>query len=357
MNTVKEKMKLLIQPMLAMILAIITVWMILKIAGYDAGLTFQALMDASFKNMKSVGTMLNRSAPLLFAGLAVAVAFRSNVINIGAEGQLLFGAIAATCVGYYGSALPGFLLITLMIISGALAGAFWGFIPGVLKATLGVSEVITTIMFNYVAKFFISFLVRGPMGNPIYITPQSFYIAEQAMLPSLIPGTKLHIGFFLGVVAAIILYVILFKFYFGFEIRAVGFSSSAAKTNGINVNKTMILTMIISGGLAGIGGAIEVGAIHYLSDTLSPGYGFTAIAVSVLAANNPLGIIFTSGIFGFLSAGSTAMQRVAGVSGTFVQVFQGLIVIFVSIAAVKNLTKKRRLSSFIERRQPEKKEA
>ena len=200
---------------------------------------------------------------------------------------------------------------------------------------MGVSEVITTIMFNYIFKYFVEALVRGPMQNTSQAEAQSWPIAEQAELAYIIPGTKLHIGFFLGTLCAILLSLLLFKSFLGFEIRAVGLNHVAAQTNGINVNRTILYAMLLSGGLAGIAGTIEICNVHYLSIGISPGYGYTAIAVSLLAGNNPLGVVFTSTIFGFLSAGSTAMQRIAGISSTFVQVFQGLIVIFVAIAAQK----------------------
>lgn len=336
MHLVNSKFHILIKPVVALLLALISVWVILLVAGYDAKLALSALYDASFKNPKALGTMLNRSCPLLFTGLAVAIAYRSNVLNIGAEGQFLAGTIAATWVGVSFASLPGFLLIPFMFLGGALAGAVVAYIPALLKIRLGVSEVITTIMFNYIFKYFVDALVRGPMKNTSQAEAQSWPIAEQAELTRLFPSSKLHIGFFLGILCAILLSILLFKTYFGYEIRAVGFNHNAAMTNGINVNRSMLYAMLLSGGLAGIAGTIEICNVHYLSAGISPGYGYTAIAVSLLANNHPIGIIFTSTIFGFLSAGSTAMQRVAGISSTFVQVFQGLIVIFVAIAAQQN---------------------
>ena len=343
MTTLKDKLRSSIRPVAAVLLALGIIWIILVLAQYDAALAFKALFDAGFKNMKAFGNVLNRACPLLFTGLAVAFAFRGNMINIGAEGQLLAGTIAATWTGITFISLPGAILIPLMLFMGALAGAAWGFFPGILKAKLGVSEVITTIMFNYIALHIIGALVRGPMQDIAQAEPQSFPIAKQAFLPSIIPGTKMHFGFLLGIIFAVILYIVLFKTYFGYEVRAVGHSHTAAKTLGIAVNRTSILAMLISGSMAGIGGAIEIGYNHYLLESISPGYGFTAIAISILAANNPIGVIFSSLIFGFLSAGSTAMQRTAGVSATFVEVFQGLIVIFIAIAAETNTTKRKRL--------------
>ena len=190
--------KFLLKPIIAILVALILGWIILIVAGYDSQKAFLSLYDAGFKNMKAFGNVLNKSCPLLFTGIAVAFAFRGNVFNIGAEGQFLFGAIAATIVGVVFKSFPGFLLIPMIIISGAIAGALWAFIPGYLKAKHGVSEVITTIMFNYIALQFVGFLVRGRFKDTTQAEPQSFMIASQGFLPYVLAGTKMHFGFFLG---------------------------------------------------------------------------------------------------------------------------------------------------------------
>lgn len=335
MNKLRRMAKTFWKPLLAVLISLIIGWLILLVAGYDAPKAFSALWESAFKDARSIGNVLNKACPLLFTGLAVAVAFRGNVFNIGAEGQFLLGAIAATWVGLTFDTLPGFLLIPLMILAGALGGALWGLIPGFLKARYGVSEVIVTIMFNYIALQLVGFLVRGPFKDTAQAEPQSFVLPDQGILSYLIPGTKLHIGFFLGVVVAVLLFILLFKTYYGYEIRAVGFNTTAARVGGISSTSTTVATMLLSGALAGVGGALELsGYTHYLLESISPGYGYTAIAVSILAANNPIGIIFSSLFFGVLSAGSTAMQRSADVSASFVDIFQGIIIIFVAIAAV-----------------------
>ena len=330
------------KPALAILGAVITSYLLLVLAGYDAPVAFGALYDATFKTMRTFGNTLNKACPLLFTGIAVAFSFRCNVFNIGTEGQFLLGAIAATVVGITFTGLPGIVLILFMLVAGIVAGMAWGLLPGYLKAKRGVSEVITTIMFNYIALQLVGYLVRGPIKDIAQAEPQSFVIAQQGFLSYLLPDTRLHIGFFLGCIFAVIIYFLLFKTYFGYEVRAVGFNNTAAKCGGINVSRTMVLTMLISGGLAGLGGAIELaGNSHYLLENISPGYGYTAIAVSILASNNPIGIIFSSLLFGFLSAGSTAMQRAADVSASFVNIFQGVIIIFIAIAAVSQKKTKR----------------
>lgn len=323
-----------IGPALAILVSFVIGAIVLLLAGYDVGKVFASLWLGTFRNLFALTGTINRASPLIFVGLAVAIAFRGSVFNIGAEGQLLMGAVFATVVGLSFPMLPGFILITMMILAGALGGALWGFIPGFLKAKYEVSEVITTIMFNYIALYFIGFLIRGPMRDASMAEPQSHTIPEQAFLPSILEGTRLHIGFFLGVLCAVLLFYILFKTYVGYEIRAVGFNRDAAKTGGISVARTVTATMLISGALAGIGGALELANIHYLIEGISPGHGYTGISVAVLAASNPLGIIFTSLLFGALSSGAMTMQRMAGVSASFVGIFQGIMIIAIALAAV-----------------------
>lgn len=332
------------KPIVAILGAIALCWLLLALAGYDAGAAFKALYNASFKNNRAMGSWLNKACPLLFTGIAVAISFRCNVFNIGTEGQFLLGAIAATVVGTTLTGLPGIVVILLMFLAGMLAGALWGFIPGWLKARYGVSEVITTIMFNYIAVQLVGYLIRGPLQDATQAEPQSFSIAKDAYLTYLLPETRMHIGFFLGLVVAVLAFIWLFRTYHGYEMRAVGLGSLAAQCGGINVERTMISAMLISGGIAGLGGAIELaGTSHFMFEGISPGYGYTAIAVSILASNNPIGVVLSSLLFGFLNAGSTAMQRAADVSASFVNIFQGVIVVFVALAEISRQRGKRLL--------------
>jgi simple sugar transport system permease protein len=337
MNDVSRLCRNGIKPVVAILSSLILGAIILFIAGYDVLGAFNALYSATFRNLFAFTITINRSSPLIFVGLAVAIAFRGSVFNIGAEGQLLMGAVFATFVGIGFPGLPGFVLIPLMILAGAIGGAFWGFIPGFLKARFEVSEVITTIMFNYIALNCIGWLVRGPIKDRAQAEPQSFTIARQAFIPSILPGTRLHFGFMLGLLLAIVLYFVLFKTRIGFELRAVGLNRDASRCGGIDVERTIVVTMVLSGALAGIGGAIELGDIHYLIEGISPGYGYTGISVAVLASSNPLGVIFTSLIFGALSSGASTMQRMAGVSASFVGIFQGIMIVAIALASVAQM--------------------
>ncbi|MEL7610371.1 MAG: ABC transporter permease [Bacillota bacterium] len=330
------------KPALAVAMAAGLCWLLLAFSGYDAGLGFTSLYEATFKNLRMFGNMLNKACPLLFCGLAVGFSFRGNVFNLGADGQFLMGAVAATWVGIALSSLPGFLLIPAIMIAGALGGALWGLCPGYFKARYQVPEVITTIMFNHIALQFVAYLVRYPLKDTTQINPQSAPIAAQGQLGYMLEGTKLHAGFLAGCIIALLIFFLLFKTYLGFEIRSVGYNRVAAKFGGVNISRMTVATMLISGALAGLGGAFEIaGSSHYLYEVISSGYGYTAIAVAILAMNNPIGIVFSALLFGFLNAGTTAMQRAINVSASFVDLFQVIIIIFVAIATVATKYKSR----------------
>ena len=339
-----KSLKSLGRPVAAIIISFIIGAILMSLAGYSPSLAFKALFDSSFKNPRAFANALVAATPLLFTGIAVAFAFKGSVFNIGAEGQFLVGAIAATWIGVSFGDLPRFVLISLVIIAGAIAGAIWGIIPGYLKARHNVSEVITTIMLNYIALRLIGYLVKGPLQAPGSTSPQSAQIADSAILSILWPKTQLHMGYLIGIVIAIVVYIILFKTYWGYEIRAVGFNPIAAEYNGINVNWKIVSTLAISGAIAGIGGAIQISGVAYrLYEAFSPGYGYTAIAVSMLVNNNPIGVIFSSLLFGILNCGASAMQRTANVSAVFVAIFQGIIILSIAASAVSNGRKKTKL--------------
>ncbi len=337
----KKVLLSLIRPLLAVLGAVIVSALFLLVFGYSPIEAAAAMWESSFKNLRTFGNLLNNAAPLLFTGLAVAVAYRSSVFNIGAEGQFLLGAVAATWVGITFTSLPGFILIPAMLIAGTIAGAAWAFIPAFLKAKYAISEIITTIMFSYIALQLVGFLVRSVMRDTEQAEPQSYTIAEQGFLPYPITDSKAHPGFFVGIIIAILLFIFLFKTYHGFELRAVGFNNTASRYAGISVTRVTISTMLISGGLAGLGGAfVLTGSTHYLLETISSGYGYTAIAVSILVGNNPIGVIFSSLLFGFLSTGAQGLQRDLGLSASFASIMQGIIIIFVAVAAVNQGVKK-----------------
>ncbi|MDR3573760.1 MAG: ABC transporter permease [Anaerolineaceae bacterium] len=275
------------------------------------------------------------TTPYIFAGLAVALGFRAGVFNIGAEGQLYMGAIFSVYAGYSIVGVPAIIHIPLALLAGALGGAIWGFIPGWLKAKTGAHEVINTIMLNYVAFHFSEWMLNGPMKRPGY-DPISPTIQPSAMLPVFFPApSRFHLGFFIALGVAFLVYWYLFKTTWGFELRTVGANLFAAKYAGMNITRTTILAMTLSGALAGLAGANEVlGVNHNLALSFSSGYGFNSIALALLGGSHPLGVVLASLLFGTLNNGATQMQVAAGIPIDIISVLQGIILAFVAAPAI-----------------------
>jgi ABC-type uncharacterized transport system permease subunit len=299
-------------------------------AGYDAGAALAALWHGSLGSPDALlSATLVRATPLLLAGLAVALAFRAGVLNIGAEGQLLAGAAAAAAVGVLGAAAAGRAAPVLMLAAGALAGALWAGVAAVLRRRFGVLDVIGTLMLNFVALHLVSYLVRGPLQEPTHIYPQTPTLADAARLPRIAEGVRLHWGFPLALLAALALWYVLRSTAAGFRLRVVGASPRAARSAGrVDVERTVAAAFLASGALAGLAGAVEVGGVTYaLYENISPGYGYTAIAVALLARLDPLGVVAAGIMFGALEAGAGAMQRDAGVPAVLVSVVEALLIL------------------------------
>jgi simple sugar transport system permease protein len=291
-----------------------------------------ALWDGAFGSSYAIwSATLVRATPLLLVGLAVALAFRAGVLNIGAEGQLIVGAIAASMVALWADGLPRALLVPAMAIAGMLAGAGWAGIAGWLRRRFGVLEVISTIMLNFVALALIGWMVRGPLQEPTGIYPQSPTFDVAARWPFLIPGQRLHLGFALGLLLAGATWFWLARTASGLRVRLVGAGArAAASAGGVDVARTTFGVFLLSGALAGLAGASEVGGVTWaLYEGISPGWGYTAIAVALLARLDPRWVIASAVLFGALDAGAAAMQRDAGVPAVIVQVFVALVVLVV----------------------------
>jgi simple sugar transport system permease protein len=292
-----------------------------------------------------ISTTIIFTTPLILTGLSVAIAFRSGLFNIGAEGQLIMGAIASTVVGVHFADAPGWVLLPLVLIAGMAAGALWGGIVGVLKAVTGAHEVVTTIMLNYVAQWFLRYLIiGGPLQLPHGFSTSS-PIGPGAFLPTLLPQNgppffdlpaavyRAHTGIFVSLAAAALYAFLLRRTTLGYEVRAVGQSHRAARYAGVSVKRTIIVSMLIAGAFAGLAGAVQVAGIdHNLTDKyFTDTTGFDAIAVALLGQGTALGIVISAFLFGALHAGGSVMQADAGVSGNLVFVLQALILF--SIAA------------------------
>ena len=278
-----------------------------------------------------VADALVKATPLIVAGLAVAIAFRGGVFNIGAEGQLLVGAIAATAATLKGHALFGDATILVAMLAAAGAGAFWAAIAAVLRRRFGVLEIISTIMLNFIAIHLISYLVRGPLQEPTHIYPQTETFPVVARLPSLISGTRLHAGFLIAIGLCWGFTWILERSWLGFRMRAVGASPTAARIAGeIDVTRTSFAIFVLSGAIAGIAGGIEVSGVTFaLYENLSPGYGYTAIAVALIANLNPLGVIASGLFFGALETGAVALQRELAIPSSLASVVEATMILAV----------------------------
>jgi simple sugar transport system permease protein len=276
------------------------------------------------------------ATPYIFGGLAVALGFRAGLFNIGVEGQIFIGAIFSAYVGYSIKGVPGFLHMPLAFLAGALGGAIWGFIPGWLKAKTGAHEVINTIMLNYIAFRLSDWLLTGPMKRPGTPNPVSPTIEPSAMLYRFFADPiRFHLGFFVALGVAVLVWWFLFKTKWGFDLRTVGSNPNAAKYAGMVVAGTMILAMSLSGALGGMAGANEVlGVNHNLAMAFSSGYGFDSIALALLGNNHPLGVVFSALMFGALRNGATNMQLKAGIPIDIISVFQAFILIFVATPAI-----------------------
>jgi len=281
---------------------------------------------------------LVRATPLIIAGLAVAFAFRGGVFNIGAEGQLLVGAVAATAVTLATSEMLGRFSVLFALIAGAIAGAAWAWIAAELKRRFHVLEIISTIMLNFIAIHLVSYLVRGPLQEPTRIYPQTSTFTPAGRLPILLPGTRLHLGFALAIALAVLLGWTFRRTAFGFKVRATGASPSAARTAGmIDTDKTSLIVFLLSGALAGIAGSVEVSGVTFaLYENLSPGYGYTAIAVALIAGLNPLGIVASGIFFGVLETGASALQREFALPSSIASVVEAtLILAALTLAALR----------------------
>lgn len=307
---------------------------IILLCGYNPFQAYVSAFDGAFGSPRAIGETLVKSTPYLMTGLSVAIAFRCGIWNIGAEGQFLMGALAATLFGTkIANYLPhtSWVAIPSCFILAILAGGLWGIVPAVLKVTRGVNEVISTIMLNYIAIHFVSLMIDGgPLQEASKTGPQSDPIVQWVTLPRLFESHRVHPGIGIAVILAMALTFVLFRTTFGFQLRAVGEGADAAKAAGFSVPYNTIRVFVLSGAFASLGGAIELMALTpRLTESFSPGYGYTAIAVALLAKLHPLLTIATALLFGALSKGAFAMEAEIGISKQVTWMMQAIILLFV----------------------------
>ena len=303
-------------------------------AGYDPGEGLGALWRGAFGSWYALSSAtLPRMVPLLLIGGGLTLAFRAGAFNIGGEGQFYAGAIAATWVGLHVSGWPSVLALTTLAMAAMAAGALWCVVPVILRIRFGVLEVISTLLLNFVATALVSLMVTGPLQEARRVYPQSDPIAESARLPML-DGTRLHLGLPLALTVCLGLWIVYQRTRWGFRLRALGNGPLAAITTGrIPADRYLAVALLGSAALAGLAGGVEVSGVSYaLFQNLSPGYGFTAIAVALLARLNPIGLLGSALLFAALEAGAGAMQREAGIPSVAVYVVEAVILLVVVIA-------------------------
>ena len=308
--------------------------LIIVLSGEDAIVAYQALFEGAFVGRRAITETLVATTPLIFGGLAFAVAARAGLFNIGIEGQFFLGSLAAGLIGAIDFGLPALIHLPFAIGAGIICGGIWGMLPGALKAKTGASEVITTIMLNYVAFQIGNWALRqdGFLAiNPDFQATDP--VEPAARLAILIDRTRLHAGILIAVAAAVILWYLLFRTTFGYRIRTVGLSRGAASYAGISWGGTIAVAMLASGILAGLGGASETLGLQGRHYAQPAGYGFTAIAVGLVGRNHPVGVVMAALLFGSLNAGATQMQARAGTSKEIVLIVQGLVILSVAALA------------------------
>lgn len=328
-HEVKKVLINVLLPLVAVLLAFLVGAIPIAVAGVNPLDAYRELIRGAVGSKFGISETIIKSAPLILAGLGFAFASRCGLFNIGGEGQIYIGALGTALVGLAIQGLTPWLSIPLAILGGIVFGSLWAAIPGVLKAHYGISEVITTIMFNYIGINIVAFLIRGPLVEPPGYFPETAELAETTWYPMLF-HSRIHLGFIVALLAALVIYVILWHTPLGFQVRAVGLNAPAAEYAGIKVKKYMVIAMMISGALAGLAGTNEMlGIQHRLIEAFSPGFGFDAIAVALLGQNHPVGIILAGLLFSGLRAGAGAMQRAVGIPDAIVRTLQGLVVLFV----------------------------
>ena len=307
--------------------------LVLKAIGASPTATYVTIFTGPFKDIFGVTEILVRAVPLILVALGISIAFRSGIINIGAEGQMLMGILAATGTALALPAWPKAALLPLVLLAGAAGGALWAGIAGTLRARLGVNEILSTVMLNYIAAQFYTFFLRGPMIDPGELetgsgTPQSMRLPNAALLSRLVPGTRLHTGLLLALALCVVVYFFLWHTTWGFRLRAAGAEAKAARYAGIHVEGSLVAAMMLSGAFAGLAGAVEVTGVHHRAiENISSGYGFAGIVVALFGALHPAGIVPAAAFFGLLLVGADMTQRSAGVPANMILVLQGVLIL------------------------------
>lgn len=337
-------------PLISLVLVFLVSSVILLFSGYSPIAAYGAMLSGAFGDLGKIADTLGTATPLILTGLAVAIAMKGGVVNIGCEGQLYVGAMAATVTGIFVQGLPAVLHIPLCMLAAMLAGGLWASLAGWLKVKMQTNEVIVTIMLNYIAIYLTDYLVTYwiKAEGMVVKTPN---VQDSALLMKLYPHSRLTVGFIVAVAITVFLYWMLKKTVFGFELQAMGYNRAAAETGGVNLKKSFMAAMMISGALAGLGGAVEVLGVHkYFIKGFSPGYGYDGLSIAVLGQNFPFGVAISAILFGALRSGATMMDRTTNIPGDFVTILQALIILFVATPGIVMELRRQGRSLFLRRK-------
>lgn len=328
--------------LLSFMIAIGAATLFIAIAGFNVSEGYQAILKGAFGSPAAIADDLSRATPLIFTGLAVAVALRAGLFNVGVQGQMYMGALVASQVGLI-RGLSAWVHVPLVFLSAAIAGGLWGMVPAFLKARFRAHEVISTIMLNYVVILFTSYLVNYPLHAPGEPTAATIKVALSAQLPRLIKGGGVTIALFIAVGIAILLKLIIDRSVLGYEIRAVGMNPEAAEAKGISQAKSWLYAMAISGAIAGFAGASEItGTYGRFTVGFSPTYGFDGIVIALMGYNDPLGAVIAALVLGTIRSGALVMNRTTGIPVDFVVVIQGLILVFLAVPGLLHFIRETR---------------
>ncbi|HTP52936.1 MAG TPA: ABC transporter permease [Anaeromyxobacteraceae bacterium] len=313
--------------------AVLAGTLVLTLIGARPLATFGVVFSGPLRDVFSATEILVRAVPLTLVALGIAISFRSGILNIGAEGQIMMGILGSSALALKLSGWPGFVLLPACLAAGALAGAAWGGIAGFLRARFDVNEILSTVMLNYIAGQLYTFLLRGPMIDPAELmtgsgTPQSMRIPRAAWLDRLVPGTRLHSGLLLALALAFLTWLLLWRTTLGYRMRAAGAGRKAARYAGVRVERSLVVAMLFAGGFAGLAGAVEVLGVHHRAiEAISSGYGFAGIVVALFGGLHPAGIVPAAAFFGLLLVGADMTQRAEGVPANMILVLQGAIIL------------------------------
>ncbi|MCP3445200.1 ABC transporter permease [Bradyrhizobium sp. CCGUVB14] len=324
-------------PFGAVLVALLLAGILIAMSGAPVLEAYLRILTSAFGSKSSITETLTRATPLILTGLAVAVAFRTRLWNIGAEGQFYSGALVAAMLGsQHGLQLPGPALIPVLMVAGAAAGALLMLAPLGLRLRFGVDEVVTTLLLNFITILTVSMMIDGPLKDPMaFGWPQSVPIVGDAFLPKLVSRSRLHIGFLIAIGLAVLIWFVQERTVFGLKTRAAGLNPAATNFAGIKVNRLLVQAACVSGGLAGLAGAIEVlGVKGYVTTDLSPGFGYTGIIVAMLASLNPIGVVVTAIFVATIFVGSDGMSRGLGVPSFIADVIVALSLLAVLVALV-----------------------